>query len=115
MPAIRSLISSGETRLLMNLDDLRSWNNELARNFMNRPAEYLPAFEEALREVITNIDPSFAKEGATSEFKIGVTGSFGAWRHGRGGARSCAGAVASCGFFSKGGGTRRPLSMPAAP
>jgi len=78
MPAIRSLITSGEKRLLMNLDDLRHWNRELAQNFMWRPAEYLPAFEEALREVITNIDPSFAKEGATSEFRIGITGSFGA-------------------------------------
>ena len=30
---------------------LRAFDAELTRNFMRRPADYLPPFEEALREV----------------------------------------------------------------
>lgn len=75
--AIRSLISSGQTRLMLNIDDLRGWNREIAQNFMRRPAEFLPAFEEALRDIITSFEPSYAKQGAASEFRIGVIGSFG--------------------------------------
>lgn len=71
------MLSSGQTRLLLNLDDLRSYNRETAANFMRQPAEYLPAFEEAMREIIASYEPSLAKQGATSVFRIGVTGSFG--------------------------------------
>jgi len=78
MPSIRSMVSKEERRLLLNVDDLRSFNRDLALALMRSPAEYLPAFEEALREIVTNHDPSFAKQGAANEFRIGVVGSFGA-------------------------------------
>ena len=38
---------------------------------MRRPADYLPAFEEALRETVANQDPSFAKTMPLSTLKIG--------------------------------------------
>ncbi|KAL3916148.1 MAG: hypothetical protein SGPRY_006945 [Prymnesium sp.] len=44
---------------------------------MRHPAEYLPLFEEQLREVVGNHDPSYAKQGALSKLHIGVHGSFG--------------------------------------
>ena len=44
---------------------------------MRRPADYLPAFEEALRETVANQDPSFAKTMPLSTLKIGLSGSFG--------------------------------------
>ena len=74
---IRGLMSSDSTRLQLNLDDLRSFDAELASNFLRRPAEYLPAFEEGLRETVANFDPTLAKQATVNKFRIGVTGSFG--------------------------------------
>lgn len=39
---------------------------------MRRPADYLPAFEEALREVVQSQDPTFAKTTPLSQLKIGL-------------------------------------------
>ena len=39
---------------------------------------YLPPFEEALRDVVQQNDPSYAKTVPMSSLKIGVQGSFGA-------------------------------------
>lgn len=47
------------------------------RSFMRRPAEYLPAFEEAVRESIRSMDPSMAKTVEQNVYRIGVTGTFG--------------------------------------
>lgn len=44
---------------------------------MTRPADYLPAFEEALREVVAQQDPTFAKTMPLSLLKIGLQGAFG--------------------------------------
>jgi DNA replicative helicase MCM subunit Mcm2 (Cdc46/Mcm family) len=82
------MLASGQSRLLMNLDDLRSYNPETATNFMRQPADYLPAYEEAMREIITSIDPSLAKQGATSKYRIGITGSFGEAHKAKGRGRS---------------------------
>ena len=39
---------------------------------MHRPADYIPAFEEALREVVQQQDPTFAKTTPLSQLKIGL-------------------------------------------
>merc|ERR1719272_1399458 len=44
---------------------------------MRHPGEYLPAFEDALREVIVQQDPTLGKTVAMHEFRIGVEGNFG--------------------------------------
>mmetsp|Transcript_11666 Transcript_11666/g.19634 ORF Transcript_11666/g.19634 Transcript_11666/m.19634 type:complete len:666 (-) Transcript_11666:183-2180(-) len=77
-PTIENLINKQKTRLLLNLDDLRNFDGELTKSFMKRPADYVPAFEDALRETVSQFDPSSAKQAtATNQFRIGVTGSFG--------------------------------------
>ena len=59
-------------RLMLNLNHLRTFDSELTSSFMRRPGEYLPAFEDALREVIVQQDPTLGKAVAMHEFRIGV-------------------------------------------
>ena len=61
MHTVESMLKQNRCRLMLSLDDLRSFDAELTRSLMRRPAEYLPPFEEALREVVQQQDPSFAK------------------------------------------------------
>jgi len=74
---VEMMVKRQSTRLVLSLDELRSFDAELARNLMRRPAEYLPPFEDALREVISQQDPAFAKTVPLSQVKVGLTGSFG--------------------------------------
>ena len=57
---------------MLNLNHLRTFDSELTSSFMRRPGEYLPAFEDALREVIVQQDPTLGKAVAMHEFRIGV-------------------------------------------
>ena len=77
MEDIHGMIGRRDKRLMLNLNHMRTFDTELTTNFMRRPGEYLPAFEEALREVITQQDPTIGKTGAMHEFRIGVEGNFG--------------------------------------
>ena len=72
------MLKHGEPRFPLNLDALRLFDPELTRTVLRKPAEYLPPFEEALREVLTSQDPAFAKQVPLSLVRIGVQGSFGA-------------------------------------
>ena len=78
MHTVESMLKQNRCRLMLSLDDLRSFDAELTRSLMRRPAEYLPPFEEALREVVQQQDPSFAKTQPLTALRIGVQGSFGA-------------------------------------
>jgi DNA replication licensing factor MCM3 len=69
-----------DQRLVLSLDDLREFDSELAATFVKRPAEYLPAFEEALQEAVEQEDAAFAKQVNVSHFRIAVNGDFGAHR-----------------------------------
>jgi len=77
MEEIHGMIGRQEKRLMLNLNHLRTFDNELTTNFMRHPGEYLPAFEDALREVIVQQDPTLGKTVAMHEFRIGVEGNFG--------------------------------------
>jgi len=77
MEEIHGMIGRQDKRLMLNLNHLRTFDNELTTNFMRHPGEYLPAFEDALREVIVQQDPTLGKTVAMHEFRIGVEGNFG--------------------------------------
>eukprot|EP00026_Physarum_polycephalum_P002662 Phypoly_transcript_02670.p1 GENE.Phypoly_transcript_02670~~Phypoly_transcript_02670.p1 ORF type:complete len:848 (-),score=98.11 Phypoly_transcript_02670:120-2663(-) len=76
---IRSMLERGEKRLVFNINDLRSFDPEVARNFIMNPSAYMPSFEEALKSEVSRIDDSVdANKNATEvEYFIGVEGSFG--------------------------------------
>ena len=77
MHTVEAMLKQSRSRLMLSLDDLRTFDAELTRSLMRRPAEYLPPFEEALREVVQQQDPSFAKTQPLTALRIGVQGSFG--------------------------------------
>jgi DNA replication licensing factor MCM3 len=77
LSTIQRALSRGDSRLRLNLDDLRGYDPELTNNFLRRPGDHLPAFEDAVRETAASIDPVFAKQQA-SKLCLAVEGSFGA-------------------------------------
>ena len=126
MTHVDTMLKQRRTRLLLSLDELRTFDAELTRQVRRRlagglsqtaaavarplalsplprrvgllkapprcaractrmraqvlryPADHLPAFEEALREVVASQDPTFAKTQPLSALKVGLQGAFGA-------------------------------------
>jgi len=64
-------------RLIVNLDDLRNWNDDLVRGILDKPEQSHVAFQSALAETAQGINPDLAKEAQTVEFYVGYEGSFG--------------------------------------
>jgi len=80
MSNIRQMMQEGNRRILLNLSDVRNFNPEMADSLMAAPAERLPAYEAALKDVVINEDPNFRTPGPTedAEFHVGLDGAFGA-------------------------------------
>ena len=51
MRHVDAMLKQGASRLPLSLDELRAFDAETARALVARPADYLPAFEDALREL----------------------------------------------------------------
>lgn len=64
-------------RLIVNLDDLRNWNEDLVKGLLEKPQESHVAFQGALAETAQGINPDLAKEAQSVEFYVGYDGSFG--------------------------------------
>jgi len=77
MDEVHSIIGKHDKRLVMDLNHLRTFDPELTSSFMRRPDEYLPPFEDALREVLSQHNPTLMKTQPAHRFRIGVEGNFG--------------------------------------
>ena len=44
-----------QRRLIVNIDDLRGYRRELCDGLLRQPVDYLPAFDDALRNVVEQI------------------------------------------------------------
>ncbi|KAI9672541.1 MAG: MCM DNA helicase complex subunit [Caeruleum heppii] len=76
--AIVLMLNRGQRRLTVSLDEIRAHNRELADGLLMHPFDYVAAFDQALRNVITTMPDRTAKE--TSEdtmYYCAYTGSFG--------------------------------------
>ncbi|KAG0141938.1 hypothetical protein CROQUDRAFT_67827 [Cronartium quercuum f. sp. fusiforme G11] len=70
---VRKMLSKGERRLIVNVDDLRDYNRDYCDLLLKDPIQYLTAFELALTELVQSME-----ENRTSQkFYIGLRGSFG--------------------------------------
>merc|ERR1719174_1148240 len=72
------MLQENRTRLIVDLDDIRAFDQKLADDLMARPVDFHAAFEAALNHTVHKIDPGLAskvKEGTV--FHIGYEGSFG--------------------------------------
>lgn len=72
---VREMISENKARLIVNINDLRRRNEARAARLMNNAFEELLAFQRALKELVSSVDATYAKQ--YEEFNIGLEGSFG--------------------------------------
>ncbi|MPC22149.1 Zygotic DNA replication licensing factor mcm3 [Portunus trituberculatus] len=72
---VRDMVTSGDCRIIVNINDLRQKNAHRASGLLNRAFEELPAFHRALKEFVNSVDVNFAK--SKEELFVGFEGSFG--------------------------------------
>ncbi|KAL0489703.1 DNA replication licensing factor MCM3 [Acrasis kona] len=78
---VKDMMKNGKPRLILRIDDLRSFDPELAATFQRTPSEFLPAFELALGERITRLDPSYFEDNVDAEAHIAIEGNLGGAYH----------------------------------
>jgi DNA replication licensing factor MCM3 len=86
---ISEMLGDGLSRLKVDLNDIAQYDPELRRNILAKPMDFLPAWEEALKEFVhhndfaEDVDPDLkaqAKQKSATldtQFKIGLHGNFG--------------------------------------
>lgn len=72
---VRDMVTSGDCRLIVNINDLRQKNSQRAAGLLNKAFEELPTFHRALKEFVGTVDVNFAK--SKEELFVGFEGSFG--------------------------------------
>lgn len=76
-------LTSNDTpkRLIVSLDHLRDFDNELAQDVIEHPVDHLPVFERAMQDLIMGIRQDLASDKRRlADFRIGLDGAFGS-RH----------------------------------
>jgi len=74
---LKTTITEGKFRLIVNINDLRNADEDLAQGLMRRPREHMVALQQAALQVIKSADPGLAKELSNVEMQVGFEGSFG--------------------------------------
>ncbi|KAF8632620.1 hypothetical protein AX15_001822 [Amanita polypyramis BW_CC] len=75
---IARLLRTKQTRLIVNIDDLRDHDRELADGLLKRPIEYLSAFEDAVNRLTSAAQGNFEnRDTAIKTYRVGLSGSFG--------------------------------------
>ncbi|CAF1295457.1 unnamed protein product [Rotaria magnacalcarata] len=74
---LKMLIANDESRLIVNINDLRRKNPRRTKALQDNAFEELMCFQRAIRELISATDAIYAKQ--FEEFFIGLEGSFGAF------------------------------------
>lgn len=72
------MLRKDERRLVVSLDDLRSYQRDYATGVLDNPNEYLPAFDSALAAIVEReADRSKGQVTKDKQYYIGLRGSFG--------------------------------------
>ncbi|KAL0950726.1 hypothetical protein HGRIS_007502 [Hohenbuehelia grisea] len=74
---IHRLLRTEESRLIVNIDDLRDYNREFADGLLKQPVDFMPAFEDALVTIIQRVHDPEKHDVSTRSYHIGLSGSFG--------------------------------------
>jgi len=74
---IHRMLRTDQTRLLVNIDDLRDFNRESADGLLKQPVDYLPAFDAALAQVVQLAYTPEKHDIASKTYHVGFSGSFG--------------------------------------
>ena len=74
---VRQLLTTESTRLTLNLNDLRAYDNDFCNKFIKEPLVYIAPFEAALNEYVRQMRDAVS---LVESYHIGIDGSIGANR-----------------------------------
>ncbi|RLN14922.1 hypothetical protein BBJ28_00000916, partial [Nothophytophthora sp. Chile5] len=89
---LRTMMSQKNSRLVVDLNDLREYDSSftdsaaggqenIANRILRNPAEYVPPFEDAIKELVFNFDSMYGSKEAEAtkemQFHVGFEGDFG--------------------------------------
>ncbi|KAI0726179.1 MCM2/3/5 family-domain-containing protein [Fomitopsis betulina] len=74
---IARMLRQEQRRLVINIDDLRDYRRDFADGLLKQPTDYLPAFDEALWNVVSRVHDSEKHDLSGKEYRVGFSGSFG--------------------------------------
>ncbi|KDR84871.1 hypothetical protein GALMADRAFT_107292, partial [Galerina marginata CBS 339.88] len=74
---VHRMLRTDQTRLLVNIDDLRDFDRESANGLLKQPVDYLPAFDAALTQVVQHVYNPEKHDIASKTYHVGFNGSFG--------------------------------------
>ncbi|KAJ2920253.1 hypothetical protein MD484_g161, partial [Candolleomyces efflorescens] len=74
---IHRMLREDQTRLIVNIDDLRDYNRECADGLLKNPVEYYPAIEHALHTVLERLHSPDKHDISSKTYHVGFSGSFG--------------------------------------
>lgn len=72
---VKTMVEEKKARLVVNINDLRRKSPARATELLRNSFEEIVAFQLALKEYVSSVDPTFAKEH--NEFFVAFEGSFG--------------------------------------
>ncbi|KAL7871880.1 hypothetical protein SRHO_G00068630 [Serrasalmus rhombeus] len=72
---VRNMVSEDQSRLIVNINDLRRRNEKRAKELLKNAFSELVAFQKALKDLVASFDATYAKQ--FDEFHVGFEGSFG--------------------------------------
>ena len=70
--AVRRMLRMDARRLIINIDDLRSYNREFATGLLNEPNEFLPAFDAALHVSVELAHNTIKDDIKNKQYYIGL-------------------------------------------
>ena len=74
---IARMLREEQTRLIVNIDDLRSYNRELTDGLLKQPMDHIMAFDAALLRIAKSVVDTEKHDLADMGYKVGLSGSFG--------------------------------------
>lgn len=75
MQRIGKLVETTSQRLIVSVNDLRDFNAEFTARLIERPLEHVPVMEEAIKEVVSDKDPTFFSRLAEKNRTTRIVGS----------------------------------------
>ncbi|WFD05949.1 DNA helicase [Malassezia vespertilionis] len=75
--AIKRMLNADGRRLVVNLDEVRTYNRDYADGLLNDPTGYIPPFENALNLLVEQLQEPSKHDIHGKMYHIGLRGSFG--------------------------------------
>lgn len=74
---IARMLRQDQHRLIVNIDDLRDYRREFADGLLKQPVDFLPAFDEALANIVERVHDKDKHSVEGKSYRVGFSGSFG--------------------------------------